>query len=451
MSERAKSITVAAYLLLCLILGGSAQGMWANLALQIFGVAIIALAAIARARTSEEGIRSPLPNLLLLAAILVILLQLIPLPASLWSRLPGREPIAAGLQALGYPLPPMPLSEAPYASVRTLFAIIPAIAAYVGTQALRPSPRSLFLGIVAGTALGIVVGALQVAGGPHSWAYFYSISSRGAVGFFANGNHMGTLLLIAIPTIAALIGSAKSERRASKSGRNAIAIAVLGLVLVGIALNGSFAAFGLAIPVIIASAAVVPAGFKWRRLALSAASLLLLAAVGLMAAKPIGSDVLERQSSTSLSSRMEIWRTTNAAIADTMPVGSGLGTFTRVYHLHENPDQVGAEYVNHAHNDYLELVLELGLPGLILLLAFLGWWGVVAARIWSSQLSTPFARAATVATAAVLAHSIVDFPLRTAAISAVFGAAIALMAQHLGPAVAAKRGEKRPTRHVKLG
>lgn len=109
------------------------------------------------------------------------------------------------------------------------------------------------------------------------------------------------------------------------------------------------------------------------------------------------------------------------------------------------------EYVNHAHNDYLELVLELGTAGAVLIVLFLLWWAVAAARIWQSQLSTPFARASTIVTAAVLAHSIVDFPLRTAAISAIFAAAIAIMAKDLASAPVRQRGESRPTRHVKLG
>ena len=112
---------------------------------------------------------------------------------------------------------------------------------------------------------------------------------------------------------------------------------------------------------------------------------------------------------------------------------------------------VTSEYVNHAHNDYLELVLELGAAGAVLIVLFLGWWAVAATRVWTSTLSTPFGRAATIATAAILAHSIVDYPLRTGALMAVFGAAIALMAQRSRSAPENKRSDLRPARHVKLG
>jgi hypothetical protein len=82
---------------------------------------------------------------------------------------------------------------------------------------------------------------------------------------------------------------------------------------------------------------------------------------------------------------------------------------------------------------------------------FLAWWAVAAVRVWTSPLSTAFGRAATIASAVTLAHSIVDYPLRTGAISAIFGACLALMSQRLRSEPAARTGEIRPTRHVKLG
>lgn len=102
------------------------------------------------------------------------------------------------------------------------------------------------------------------------------------------------------------------------------------------------------------------------------------------------------------------------------------------------------DFVNHAHNDYLELALELGLAGIVLMALFLAWWGIAAARAWTSPLTTAFGRAATIASAIIFAHSLVDYPLRTASIAAIFGVAIALIAQRL------RSTPTRPTRHVKL-
>jgi O-antigen ligase len=84
--------------------------------------------------------------------------------------------------------------------------------------------------------------------------------------------------------------------------------------------------------------------------------------------------------------------------------------------------------MNHAHSDLLEIFLETGVLGIGLLALFLLWWLRRAFLIWRADEPDQFARAATIATAAIMTHSLVDYPLRTAAISAVFAMCLALMA-----------------------
>lgn len=249
---------------------------------------------------------------------------------------------------------------------------------------------------------------------------------------------------------AALVASAKAGRRSTTLGRYGVGAAILILIVIGILLNGSLAATALSIPVLIASAALLPATARCSRIALPVSLLVLAAGVAFIASKPMAVDAIGG-ASASVSSRTAIWATTTEAIAASFPAGTGLGSFEQAYRQFEDPMAVSAEYVNHAHNDYLELILELGAPGLILIAGFLLWWLVAAVRIWSSAVSTPFARAATIATVTVLAHSIVDFPLRTAAIAALFAALVAIMARHFRSAPVTKRGESRPVRHVKIG
>ena len=59
---------------------------------------------------------------------------------------------------------------------------------------------------------------------------------------------------------------------------------------------------------------------------------------------------------------------------------------------------------------------------------FLLWWTGRTIAIWRAETPDYFAMAATIASFAILAHSVVDYPLRTAAISALFAACCALMA-----------------------
>jgi O-antigen ligase len=159
------------------------------------------------------------------------------------------------------------------------------------------------------------------------------------------------------------------------------------------------------------------------------AAIALVVAVVALASSSIRMDLAGNADLGSFYSRERMWHVTAEAIAQTFPVGTGLGTFDKVYALHENPALVAPTYINHAHNDYLELVLELGLAGIVLIGAGLAWWGWQAVSAWRSPLGSSFAKAATIASAAILAHSIVDYPLRSSAIAVVFAAALASLPQ----------------------
>jgi len=443
-----KSSVAPAYLLACLILGGSAQGIWQNTLLQLAGLGIIAWAAA----TGDE----PLPKsaqalmLILIAAFVVVVLQLIPLPASLWAH--GlRMRIAEGYSLLGRPVPSLPLSLTPYASLSTLLAIIPPLAVFCAILRLGAFRASwLAAALLAGAVAGITLGALQVvAPGAASPWYLYHETNRGvAVGFFANANHMADLLVCGLPFIAALAAGGRSRNIQRYSALLIILAGAALLLVVGIALNGSLAGYTLAVPAIAASILIVaPAQRSVRVPVAIIAGLALVAAVAAMASTSIGSSRIGQEASGSVESRQEILKTTGRAIRDTMPFGSGLGSFVKVYPLYESADHVTPEYVVHAHNDYAELALELGLAGVLLIGVFLAWWTAAVRAGWRTGGGGPYARAASIASAVILVHSVVDFPLRTAAISATFAMCLALLINRR-PAQRQDPADLRPARHL---
>jgi len=443
-----KSSVAPAYLLACLILGGSAQGIWQNTLLQLAGLGIIAWAAA----TGDE----PLPKsaqalmLILIAAFVIVVLQLIPLPASLWAH--GlRMRIAEGYSLLGRPVPSLPLSLTPYASLSTLLAIIPPLAVFCAILRLGAFRASwLAAALLAGAVAGITLGALQVvAPGAASPWYLYHETNRGvAVGFFANANHMADLLVCGLPFIAALAAGGRSRNIQRYSALLIILAGAALLLVVGIALNGSLAGYTLAVPAIAASILIVAPAQRSVRLPVAIiAGLALAAAVAAMASTSIGSSRIGQEASGSVESRQEILKTTGRAIRDTMPFGSGLGSFVKVYPLYESADHVTPEYVVHAHNDYAELTLELGLAGVLLIGVFLAWWTAAARAGWRTGGGGPYARAASIASAVILVHSVVDFPLRTAAISATFAMCLALLINRR-PAQRQDPADLRPARHL---
>jgi O-antigen ligase len=448
--RRLRESVAPLYLFLCLILGGSAQGIWANMLLQLIGIAIIAWAAVGGAR---EPLAPAARQLLVLAmiAIAVVALQLVPLPAPVWAHVGGRRAFAADYVLLGLHTPAIPISLTPYRSLDSLLGLIPPLAmvcAIVRVKAARAS--WLAAALVAAAIAGVILGAMQV-GSPTDQSpwYLYPETNFGvAVGFFANANHMAILLIATLPFLAALLAAG---RRANIQRLSALVALVVGaglVILVGILLNRSIAAYGLALPVLCASALIViPLRSRVRPWLMIAAVLLLVGAVVAIASTSASPGALGAE--TSVESREVMLRTTARAIADFTPLGSGLGSFRNVYDLYENPGAVTNTYVVHAHNDYAELVLETGLPGVILMLLFLAWWAGAVWRVWRSAEAGPFARAASIASAAILAHSLVDFPLRTTAIGACFGMCLALLADRrarppLDPS------DLRPTRHFVL-
>ncbi|MGF1549993.1 MAG: O-antigen ligase family protein [Sphingomonadaceae bacterium] len=453
MTHRLLLWLVPAYLALCLALGGaSAGGFWENMLLQLTALAIIGWSLLHR--RSGPGISGGRILYIVSAlTVLLILVQLIPLPPALWTTLPEREQVARGFEILDLELPPLPLSLAPYETIESALWLLPALAVFLGMTRLGAfRPALIGWTITTLACLGVLVGALQLAGGRESFWYFYDITNYGAAtGFFSNANHMATLLVATLPFIAALYLDARNARRSMKSVSGALILlaGAAGMVIVGILLNGSLAGLGLFVPVfgaclfmLFSRRATPPI---WMPVLLA---LLFLASVYLIFNPPFGSDLLSVEGETELTRRAIFARTIEAA-RDFFPIGSGIGTFREVYAIYENPAAISHLFVNHAHNDYLELALETGLPGIILLGLFMIWWTSRGIAIWRDGEIDYFARAATVASAAILAHSLVDYPLRTAAIGALFAACCALMAGARPRAKRArKKREARQPRHL---
>ena len=429
----ARQAVVPAYLALCLLLGGaSAAGFESNMLLQLLAVPIIALALFVEHGSPLTGPARQLIALLILALALIVI-QLTPLPPDLWAGLPGRRQIAEGYAMLGLPLPWLPLSLAPQRTIAAALWLVPAAASLLAMLRFEQLRSSWLAWTIIGvTLVSVVIGALQTAGGEGSPWYFYQITNPGVgVGFFANANHLATLLVSTIPFLAALYLNYRSRgSRQKDSLATVLLVGALMVVFVGIAVNRSLAGIGLAVPVLAASGLMIFS--RKRRLPRWWAAVLALLALGSVAlafSAPFGNNLTSEESRVSSESRYTSFSIGLRAAREFMPVGSGIGTFVEIYPTYENPATVTRVYMNHVHGDYIELALETGVLGLALIALFLLWWVRRAVAIWGSDQPNHFARAATVASAAMLAHSLVDYPLRTAALSTLFAVCCGLMAE----------------------
>lgn len=446
MPSALRSAIAPFYLFACLVLGGSAQGIWENALLQLAGIAIIAWSAAVETGPLPRPARQLL--LLFTIGVAVVALQLVPLPPSLWAH-GARAQLADGYHILGLSTPWLPLSLTPYEALPSLLSLIPPVALFCSVVRMK-AYRLVWLAtaILAGAAAGIILGAMQISSGGSYW-YPYAETNLGlAVGFFANANHMADLLVISLPFLAAIAATNNDHDIRRRSALIVLQAGLALVLLVGLALNGSLAGYSLIFPVAAASAMILlPRKSNLRRVAILLALLSVVAAIAALASSGVGKSKISRDASTSVQSREAIMKTTLEAIGDYMPFGSGLGSFVKVYRLYESPASVTEEYVIHAHDDYAEVALELGIPGILLMALFFVWWAKAILAVWGKGEGGPFVQAASIASAAILVHSLVDFPLRTAAIGGCFAICLALLTDRQKP-VSRELLQLRPARHL---
>lgn len=117
--------------------------------------------------------------------------------------------------------------------------------------------------------------------------------------------------------------------------------------------------------------------------------------------------------------RSEIYAVTARAVAERPLAGTGLGTFEPVYRSHRTAEVRPG--VRMAHNDYLELALELGIPATLLLVSAVAAPAAGCARgVRARRRHRAIAAVGISAAILVGTHSMVDFSLQIPAVAVTF-------------------------------
>lgn len=367
------------------------------------------------------------------AWILLIAVHLVPLPPDLFLSLPGRDRFAAA--AAGGPQPWRPLSLTPDLTINSLIACLPPLAGLVGFAASRDEHRRLLVpALIAAAILCSLIGAAQLAGGPHSGAYLYAITHTGvAVGLFANRNHEAALLAATFPILRVwTMLPARSPQY--RHARNIAALAI-GLFLIPmILITGSRAGAALALLGIAAAYFIAPwsrLGDFWRttrgRIAWAVLWLLPFILAALIAL--LGRAWSFQRAAASLEGSETELRIRNLPlmidiVRDHLPFGTGFGSFDPVFRMYEPDRWLDETYFNHAHNELVEIVLTGGIPALLLLLVFLFWFARASLRVlrpWRHPSERVLlGRMGAAVMLLMLLASIVDYPLRTPLLGVIF-------------------------------
>jgi O-antigen ligase len=453
----------ALMMLTSLMLGGGTRGGFLSdailelLAIPILLLSSVSLIDLPRARADLKW-RAYALLACCLAALLLPLSQLVPLPPSVWIWLPGHDRIATVYDLLGQGRPWMPISMSPTATWLSFLSMLPPIAVLLAAAQLSFQERRGLSLLLIGFGVGsVVLGLAQLAQGPTSPLRFFDVTNAAdAVGFFANRNHFAALLYTVL-----LLAAAWSIDAAYKSGPwgelslrglsdfdplarapSVAAILVLVCLLIGEATVRSRAGLLLTI---VAMAGIFALAYTDRRRTSAAENKIgkiVLAAILIGVILVVQFTLYRMMSRYALDALQDVRptfaRNTFTAAMAFLPFGSGLGTFVQIYGMFEKPaDALVNTFANHAHNDFLEFFLETGLVGVVYAGAFSVWFGFRIRKFWwksaidAAPLDLSLARAATLAIGLLIAHSLVDYPLRTDAMMAIFAICCALLIEPL--------------------
>jgi len=362
------------------------------------------------------------PGLFLIAALALVAIQLIPLPPALWMALPGRAPFAQAAIAAGLPQPWRPLAISPGATFNALFSLIVPLTTWLLVEKLRDDERRRLPILILCLAIaGTVLASLQITGGGLDHPLINDAADM-ISGPFANRNHFAVFLACAIVLVPSWTLAGKRRQR----WRAPAGLALVTLFLLMILATGSRAGAATGVAALALGVIVVWNGIRselrrrprWVAIALV---LTVFAAIGSFVTISITTDraaSVDRALSASVGEDMRSrgLPVVTAAIRDYFPAGSGFGGFDPIFRMREPFGLLKPTYFNHAHDDFLEIVLDGGAAGLLLLAAALLWAGFAAARAWSR--TTPdgefaLGRLGAAMLLLVAVGSIFDYPART--------------------------------------
>ncbi|MXP15169.1 O-antigen polymerase [Altererythrobacter confluentis] len=418
---------VVCYLTIVFLLGGSARDDIATLVI-LRPLAIAAIAYALVVITTDNIRQFPVQLGLFLVLILLVTLHLLPLPPSVWQSLPHRELIFQIDVAAGIDPQWRPLSIAPERTWNAFYALLVPLSVMLLVCSLKREERFIMLPVIICLgALSGILGLAQIGGGPQSPLYYYRISNTdSAIGFLANRNHQGVFLATLFPMLA-VYASLEDRGGTSRKLRTIASLAMAVILIPLILVTGSraglvFGAIGLlSIPFLYRAprSETVKRRSADNRVSLilivaAAASALLLVLAGLIFSR---AEALERLlGGVDADFRWEIWQPSMQIAMQYFPTGSGIGTFVEAFQRDEPVATLAPTYVNHAHNDWLELLLTGGIPSVILA-AIAAWvWLHTSVRVWVSKIDSreiSYARMASVILVILAGSSFVDYPLRT--------------------------------------
>ncbi len=340
-------------------------------------------------------------------------------------------PFGTYAEAAGVAGIPRTISVEPFATQVTAMHMLFLAAFFAIVLASIDSAKRLKTFVAVLTIFGFIYAfyaILQSVLSPDKIYGIYKPQSATPFGSFVNRHNFAAIieLLIALPLGMLFSGSLRPDKRLIY----VVAAALMGTALLLSGSRGGLVALVAEVLLIVILTTRLR-GTKDLVLKAGLSILLLLAAVG--GAIFVGGDTsltrfaVGAQSDDITSNRSQIWSVTVKVIGEYMPLGAGLGAFTQAYAKLDTSS--GFERVDQAHNDYLQILADAGIVGLVIGALFLFWFFREGKR--NVRIDNKFRRGIAVGAFAgcfgILVHSAFDFVLHITAVSVMFLAVLSIL------------------------
>jgi O-antigen ligase len=402
--------------------GGASRPDAAGQAVVRFAAWLTLIAALIFGRKPDLRRMWPLGSLLIAIALLPTI-QLIPLPPNWWQALPGRDLLLIPGESS---IPWRPLTMTPGATRNALAALIVPVAMFAVLAQRDDRTESVLPSILLWMVItAVMLGLFQFSGAPFNNPLLNDTPGE-VSSIFANRNHFA--LFIAIGCVIAPVWCVTA--RPVSLVRLCCAAGLVLLFLLAIIATGSRAGIvlgllGVAAGLILAWPRLRQRLAEMHRLALPAFATLLLMVCTVTVALSI---VTGRASSIKRLTALDVdgdmrsraFPTVVEMIKAYMPFGSGFGGFDNIFRAHEPFALLKFTYFNQAHNDYLGIALDGGIPALTVFVAALAWWGLQTFWLWQKKGNDQVMRGrmGSAIILLVLISSLTDYPSRTPLIMA---------------------------------
>jgi O-antigen ligase len=364
---------------------------------------------------------------LLLLLFSWVLLQLVPLPPGLVAKISPARWVAASAAraATGQEINAwLAVSVAPPATVERLLDLLPALTAFVAVRQMASwwSDR-IWLAVAPVVAVAWLESLLALV-------QFYFMRMAGgdaasATGTYVNRNHFAGLLEMGLPLafMAAIHawkkGSVFGEPSAAPALRACAFLAIAACILIGVIISlsrtgfvSTLAVVGVTTVILLLSRRVGEARRRptWLWILPIAAP---LCALVFLSTKEMVSRFAEVLATEEISkgTRLEIWNDTQRLIAAYPWTGCGLGAYERG--LFQFKTAAPVYTVDFAHNDYLQIISELGWPGAVIVALIAGWilWRIVSVVLFGRGGNWELGVGLLGVFLALALHSLADFNL----------------------------------------